>query len=74
MIMREVSMQIKFLAREGVPKAAIARRFGVSRQTVHNHLKRSGPFPKPRAKRGSKLDPFRKYVRARLEKFDLPLR
>jgi transposase len=72
MMMREVSMQIKFLAREGVAKAAIARRFGISRQTVHNHLKRSGPFPKPRAKRGSKLDPFRKYVRARLEKFDLP--
>ncbi len=72
MIMREVSMQIKFFAREGVAKAAIARRFGVSRQTVHNHLKRSGPFPKPRGKRGSKLDLFKKYIRARLEKFDLP--
>ena len=34
MMMREESMQIKFLAREGVPKARIAERLGVSRQTT----------------------------------------
>jgi transposase len=72
MMMREVSMQIKFLAAEGVQKAAIARRFGISRQTVYNRLKRSGPFPRPRPRRGSKLDGFRKYIRGRLERFDLP--
>jgi len=71
MMMREVSMQIKFLAEEGVAKAEIARRYGISRQTVYNHLKRSDPFPKPRRKRGSKLDGFKKYIRARLERFDL---
>ena len=65
-------MQIKFLAEEGVQKAAIARRFGISRQTVYNHLKRSGPFPRPRPRRRSKLDGFRKYIRGRLERFDLP--
>ncbi len=72
MMMREVSMQIKFLAGEGVPKAAIARRYGISRQTVYNHLNRSEPFPRRREKRGSKLDRFKDYVGARLEKFDLP--
>ncbi|MFW6085160.1 MAG: helix-turn-helix domain-containing protein [Gemmatimonadota bacterium] len=51
-------MQIKLLAREGVPKSQIARRLGISRQTVYNHLKRTEPFPKKRAKRGSKLDRF----------------
>ncbi len=65
-------MQIKLLAQEGVPKARIAERFGISRQTVYNHLKRAGPFPRPRPRRGSKLDPYKKYIRTRLEVFDLP--
>lgn len=65
-------MQIKFLADEGVAKAEIARRFGVSRQTVYNHLNRTEPYPKPRAPRPSKLDPYKDYIRARLEDFDLP--
>ncbi|MGH7558114.1 MAG: IS21 family transposase [Gemmatimonadota bacterium] len=65
-------MQIKFLARQGVPKAAIARRCGVSRQTVYNHLTRTEPFPKRRRSRGSKLDPFKDHLRSRLEEFDLP--
>jgi transposase len=72
MILREVSMQIKLMSRDGRPKAAIARQFGVSRQTVYNHLKRSGPFPKARAPRRSKLERFKAYIRARLESFDLP--
>ena len=65
-------MKIKLLAREGMPKTQIAERLGVSRQTVYNHLNRTEPFPKPRDRRASKLDPFKDYVRARLEHFDLP--
>lgn len=65
-------MQIKYLAREGVPKTRIATRLGVSRQTVYNHLKREEPFPKPRAPRPSKLDGFKDYIRTRLEQFDVP--
>jgi len=65
-------MLIKYLAGDGVPVVHIARRLGVSRQTVYNHLKREEPFPKPRARRGSMLDAFKGYVRARLEVFDLP--
>lgn len=65
-------MQIKFLAQQGMQKAKIAERLGISRQTVYNHLNRTEPFPKPREKRASKLDPFRDHIRARLERFDLP--
>jgi transposase len=65
-------MQIKFLAKQGIAKARIARMCGVSRQTVYNHLDRGEPFPKPRVERPSKLDAYMEYVRARLERFDLP--
>lgn len=65
-------MQIKYLAREGMAKAEIARRLGVSRQTVYNHLNRTDPYPKPRTPRPSKLDAFKNYIRTRLEHFDLP--
>jgi transposase len=65
-------MQIKLLARQGVAKSRIAQQFGISRQTVYNHLRRKEPYPKPRAERASKLDPFKDHIRARLEKFDLP--
>lgn len=36
MILREMSMQIKYLAEQGVPKSRIAQHLGVSRQTVIN--------------------------------------
>jgi transposase len=72
MMLRETVMQIKFLVQQGVAKSRIAERFGISRQTVYNHLGRSEPFPKPRQKRPSKLDPFKDYIRARLERYDLP--
>jgi transposase len=72
MMLRETSMQIKLLNDDGHKKAEIARRLGVSRQTVYNHLSRTDPFPKPRARRASRLDPHMSYIRARLESFDLP--
>jgi transposase len=74
MMLRETSMQIKFLSDEGMPKTRIAERLGVSRQTVYNHLnrKKGEPFPKARPARPSLLDPFRDYIEARLERFDLP--
>jgi transposase len=59
MILREVSMQIKALDRQGVPRAQIARRLGVSRQTVYNHLNRASSAPRSRKRRPSKLDPYR---------------
>ena len=62
MILQEMSMQIKFLAREGLKKADIAQRLGISRQTVYNHLKREMPFPQRRAPRVSKLETFKDTV------------
>jgi transposase len=56
---------------EGVPIARIAREYGVSRQSVFNVLKgATGPAAEP--VRVSKLDPFKPYVRERLDRFDLP--
>ena len=72
MTLPEMIMEIKYLAREGVPKAQIARQCGVSRQTVYNLLERKQLGPHPRPLRASKVDPFKSYIRARLEKFDLP--
>jgi len=72
MILLEMVMQIKNLAGQGVQKSKIAQQLGVSRQTVYNHLQREDPFPKERPKRSSKLDPYKEYIRARLERFDLP--
>jgi|GEM_PF-542794 len=68
-------MTIRYLAREGEKIATLARRFGLSRQTIYNQLKREKSTPArlaTRAKRASLLDPFRDYIRARLEQFDLP--
>lgn len=71
MLSQEEHLMIKYLDQEGLPKAQIARRCGVSRQTVYNHLRRSSRA-KPRPKRASKLDPFKDYLRARLDRYDLP--
>ncbi len=59
------------LLREGVKKAEIARRLGLSRQTIYNWLKSGNEEEKP-ARRASKLDPFTSYINSRLERFDVP--
>lgn len=60
---------------EKVPIAVIARRLGVSRQTIYNWKERmeegDGEDQKKKS-RASKLDPFRQYISSRLERFDLP--
>jgi len=63
---------IRHFVREGEKKACVARRVGVSRQTVYNHLKNDFEKKKEKKKRGSKLDPHKSYLRTRLEDFDLP--
>jgi transposase len=65
-------MLVRHFVREGMPVAGVARRFGVCRQTVYNHMRREGPYEKPRKARESKLDPFKDYIRGRLERFDIP--
>jgi transposase len=68
----EIIVQIKYLVGQGVCKTQVARQCGVSRQTVYNRLESNELGPRPRRPRASKLDPFKAYIRARLEKFDLP--
>ena len=58
-------------ALDGVPIARIARRYGVSRQSVYNVLK-SPSEVEPGKIRPSKLEPFKDFVRDRLDEFDLP--
>lgn len=65
-------MTLRYLAGDGEPIAALARRFGLSRQTIYNQLARATSAPPPRPPRPSALDPFREYLRARLGAFDLP--
>jgi transposase len=72
MIQQEMSMIIRHFVREGVPVARVARQFGVCRQSVYNHVGREGGYRKPHKARTSKLDPYKEYVRRRLERFDLP--
>ena len=55
---------------DGVPIARVARRYGVSRQSVYNVLK--APTMVERLVAPSKLDPFKERVNARLADFDLP--
>lgn len=62
---------IRHFVKEGLSKAEVARRLGVCRQTVYNHVNREGPYVKPRKRRSSKLDGYKDYIRGRLEKFDL---
>ena len=70
MIVREVRLRMKREVEDGVPIARIARRYGVSRQSIYNVLKAAPSEEK--ARRPSKLDPFKDHVSSRLADFDLP--
>lgn len=70
MISREVRLRMKREVSDGVPVAAVARKYGVSRQSVYNVLKAPKATTSP--PRPSKLDPFKGYVADRLSEFDLP--
>ena len=62
---------IRHYVRQGEPKALVAKRFGVSRQTVYNHLDDRGK-PGEKQKRESKLDKYKVYFEVKLKDFDLP--
>jgi transposase len=69
MIAQETRILIRHYVENGETKTRVAQRLGICRQTVYNHLQRQ---EKPRAKRASKLDPFKEYIDSRLEEFSIP--
>ncbi len=68
MIDQEGSLEIRILHRQGVGVREIARRMGVSRNTVRKYLRdESAPLYGPRAPRASKLDAYKDYIAERLQ-------
>ena len=70
---------MKLEVRNGVSISAVARKYGVSRQTVYNHTRKKDVVDRAsdgvegaRAARPSKLEPFKAYINARLAAFDVP--
>lgn len=62
-------MVLRHHLEQGLTKAAITRKLGVSRRTVLRYEKSSTKVPRygPRRPRPSKLDPFKEYLKARIE-------
>jgi transposase len=67
MLTKEGSLEIKILHRQGQSIREIARRLGISRNTVREYL-RTGKEPgySPRPPKPGKLDSYKDYVRERL--------
>lgn len=72
LIVREVRLRMRREVEDGVPIARVARRYGVSRQSIYNVLK--APSADERVPRPSMLDPFKAFIEAHLGGFDLPAR
>ena len=68
MIKKEECMEIKILRRQGVGIREIARQMGVSRNTVRKYLRTEAePRYAVRPPRPGKLDPYKDYLRERIE-------
>lgn len=68
MLSKEDFIVLHHYLREGLPKAAIARKLGVSRMTVHRHATVDKPLPSygPRRSKPSIIDPYKDYLRGKL--------
>jgi len=68
MLTQEQAVEIKVLARRGVPIREIARQLGCSRNTVKRYLSNANAVRyAPRLPRPTKLDAFKDYVLERIE-------
>lgn len=65
-------MEIRNLVNQGVPKAEVARLFGIDRKTVSKYAEADQYQPYVRIeKRSCKIDPYKGYVKQRLEAYPL---
>jgi transposase len=65
-------MEIRNLVNQGVPKAEVARLFGIDRKTVSKYAEADAYQPYVRIeKRSCKIDLYRNYVKQRLEAYPL---
>ncbi len=71
MLSKEVVIVINHYLHEGLSKSATARKLGVNRSTIHRYLKsgKDSPRYEPRSPRPSVIDPFKDYMRGRLESY-----
>lgn len=69
MLKLEASMEINILRKQGKGIREISKLMGVSRNTVRRHLRHDNPTQHARTQvqSASKLDPFKHYIRERLE-------
>lgn len=69
MISIEELMTIKILHKQGHSKRAIAKQLGVSPNTVNKHLSRDidKPSYQPRPGVAHKLNPYKPYIKGRIE-------
>ncbi len=67
-LLLEDFFMIRELKQKGWTISAIARETGFDRKTIRKHLEaESTPQSKNRAKRGSKLDPYKPYLLERIK-------
>jgi transposase len=66
-IQSDIWLRVKMLATEGYSKSEIARLLDINRKTVRKALRAEKPPSYPSRMRGSKLDPFKDYLKIRLE-------
>lgn len=71
MIQQGEWVKMRNLYNQGMKKAAIARYLGVDRKTVANNLKKTATPKYRRKKAPSKLDKYKTYIKAQLEKYDI---
>jgi len=71
MITLEDWVMIKHMHKQGVPKTRIARELGLDPKTVSKAINEDEPPEGKRQSRGSILDPYKDYIKQRLDKYDL---
>ena len=71
MLSKEGLVVLRHYLEQGLTKTAIARKLGISRRTVLRYEKSGRKVPRygPRPPRPSKLDPFKEYMKARIEAY-----